>query len=216
MDTNLVKLPPDLCKRCWGFGNAVVDRFNRGQKPESMYYATHGFDKNVGGWAQSKMAECAFALWATVNPDELNWSDEADRGRRGGGDLTVGRAKVQVKHTAMTSRLLMWPANKIGRFDKEEFHILVLVKGAEPEFLIKGWVGKEFFRRRHKVSDGAKVTVGNWIMDEDDLHRMGVFPGRSDDEREHYCWCGEWGSFGHGVSLRHGKPGAWFCREHKV
>ena len=31
----------------------------------------------------------------------------------------------------------------------------------------------------------------------------------------HYCHCGAWGAFGHGVSLKNGKLGRWFCREHK-
>jgi hypothetical protein len=31
----------------------------------------------------------------------------------------------------------------------------------------------------------------------------------------HQCHCGKWGSFGYGVSLRHGKPGTWYCAEHR-
>jgi hypothetical protein len=31
----------------------------------------------------------------------------------------------------------------------------------------------------------------------------------------HYCHCGKWGSFGHNVSLREGKLGTWYCREHR-
>jgi len=31
----------------------------------------------------------------------------------------------------------------------------------------------------------------------------------------HYCWCGEWGSFGVGCFLLRGKLGTWFCREHR-
>jgi hypothetical protein len=32
---------------------------------------------------------------------------------------------------------------------------------------------------------------------------------------EHYCEvCGEWGAFGYGVSLRHGRIGRWYCFEH--
>jgi len=31
----------------------------------------------------------------------------------------------------------------------------------------------------------------------------------------HYCACGEWGSFGYNVSLRTGRLGTWYCREHR-
>jgi hypothetical protein len=38
-----------------------------------------------------------------------------------------------------------------------------------------------------------------------------------DEERHfiHYCHCGEWGSFGVGVSTREGKLGRWYCMEHR-
>jgi hypothetical protein len=33
---------------------------------------------------------------------------------------------------------------------------------------------------------------------------------------EHYCEvCGEWGSFGYGVNLRHGRVGRWYCCKHR-
>jgi hypothetical protein len=33
---------------------------------------------------------------------------------------------------------------------------------------------------------------------------------------EHYCEiCGEWGSFGYGVNLRHGRVGRWYCLKHR-
>ncbi|MEW5729884.1 MAG: hypothetical protein AB1918_18790 [Pseudomonadota bacterium] len=35
----------------------------------------------------------------------------------------------------------------------------------------------------------------------------------------HFCdhpGCRAWGSFGFGVSLRHGRRGRWFCAEHKA
>jgi hypothetical protein len=31
----------------------------------------------------------------------------------------------------------------------------------------------------------------------------------------HYCACGEGGSFGYNVSLRTGRLGTWYCREHR-
>jgi hypothetical protein len=31
----------------------------------------------------------------------------------------------------------------------------------------------------------------------------------------HYCACGLEASFGYGVSLRAGKLGTWYCREHR-
>jgi hypothetical protein len=32
---------------------------------------------------------------------------------------------------------------------------------------------------------------------------------------EHYCPCGQWGSFGYGVSLLKGEEGMWFCGAHR-
>jgi len=33
---------------------------------------------------------------------------------------------------------------------------------------------------------------------------------------EHQCEvCGKWGAFGYGVGLPRGKPGIWYCREHR-
>jgi hypothetical protein len=47
-----------------------------------------------------------------------------------------------------------------------------------------------------KVTDAAQVT--------------------SDDRKwEHNCWCGEFGSFGYGVSLLKGKEGTWYCAKHR-
>ena len=31
----------------------------------------------------------------------------------------------------------------------------------------------------------------------------------------HYCYCGQWGAFGFGVSLLKGQDGTWLCSEHK-
>jgi hypothetical protein len=32
----------------------------------------------------------------------------------------------------------------------------------------------------------------------------------------HYCHCGKWGSFSHGISLRDGKLSTLYCREHRL
>lgn len=31
----------------------------------------------------------------------------------------------------------------------------------------------------------------------------------------HYCDCGKWAAYGYGVSVRFGKLGSWYCREHR-
>ena len=196
MKSNRIVLPPDIIKRCQEFGAGVVSRFKNGQKDASLFYATHGFESDERGWALSKMAECAAALWFDMSVECLNWTEKADEH-----DLVVGQTKIQVKHTAFTSRVLLWPFNKIDRFD-EDFNVLLLVKGDERNFLLAGWIGKESYRRRHLVSNGTKVSKGSWILDQDELHRMNIFPGRSDDPRKHYCWCGEWASRGSDIGRR--------------
>jgi hypothetical protein len=38
----------------------------------------------------------------------------------------------------------------------------------------------------------------------------------SDDRKwEHNCWCGEFGSFGYGVSLIKANEGTWYCAKHR-
>jgi hypothetical protein len=31
----------------------------------------------------------------------------------------------------------------------------------------------------------------------------------------HYCHCGAWAAYGYGMSVRHGRFGKWYCREHR-
>jgi hypothetical protein len=31
----------------------------------------------------------------------------------------------------------------------------------------------------------------------------------------HYCHCGAWAAYGYNVSVRHGRLGQWYCREHR-
>jgi hypothetical protein len=46
--------------------------------------------------------------------------------------------------------------------------------------------------------------------------RRGRVEGCPDGLLLHFCVeCGAWGAFGHGVNLRAGRPGSWYCAAHR-
>jgi hypothetical protein len=46
------------------------------------------------------------------------------------------------------------------------------------------------------------------------LTRRGVVRRHEDGRFEHFCiTCGRWGAFGYGVAA--GRPGQWFCMQHR-
>jgi hypothetical protein len=153
-----------LCRR---FGSGSVVDYGNGDKNHSRVYATHGLDVDAEGQAVAKMAECAFCLWAGLNPiEQLDWKDRPDHGW----DVDFCGTLVDVKQTKMTSRLLMWPYNKVSIFPSKQFDVLALVKAAPPLFELAGWTTKREFACRHHVApSGGMIHAGNWYLDQDEL-----------------------------------------------
>lgn len=172
MDTkHLIKLPSDLLERCAGHGEQMAADYAAGMSPNSRAVSSHGMEANGPALGVAKMAECAFALWAGMDPlAHVSWERRAD----GGCDLLIPpRCRVDVKNTKMDRRFLIWPINKRGFYQEKQFDVLVLVKDDIPSFLVRGWISKQdFFIQHDEAPEGHKLTPGTWFMDESDLMAM--------------------------------------------
>jgi hypothetical protein len=52
-------------------------------------------------------------------------------------------------------------------------------------------------------------------MMSDQTNKPGFVGWDKDGRFIHYCHCGEWAPYGYNVSVRHGRLGQWYCREHR-
>jgi hypothetical protein len=217
---NSIELPADLLVRCQKFGEHVVANYRAGYNVNSRAVSSHGAEADVNLQACAKMSECAFCIWARLDPlQALHW----DRWVDGGYDLIWGKTRIDVKSIGITDRFLIWPYRKTGFYDDKKFDVLVVVREHAPTFLIERWIEKGQFRERKLVAnDDHALTAGTWFMSVSDLHEMyslrafvgKIGPTWDDNYFEHYCWCGKWGAFGKRVNLRQGELGQWFCFEH--
>jgi hypothetical protein len=95
-----------------------------GRANASLEVSSHGAQNNSILQAHAKGAECAFCLWAGIDPlTALNWAAKIDRGF----DVFWSQRRIDIKHTA-NGRFLIWPINK--REFLTEKPIDVLVTGA--------------------------------------------------------------------------------------
>ena len=165
-----VTLPRELIVRCEQHGAGIVHGYGIGLNANSRAVTTHGADRNPRLQATAKMAECAFCLWAGLDPiRSLHWGDDCDPGF----DAMFGDLRVDVKETAITSAFLIWPVGKRALFAKKPFDVLVLVKSLIPHFVVRGWVTKQYFAEEHGVADDRHVlTPGTWHMHEKILWPM--------------------------------------------
>ena len=218
-DRAVIELPPDLVRDCDQWGHWIVAHYAGGGSSQSRAFSSHGAENNPVLQSNSKIAECIFALHMNMDPRQ------AVRSSLESWDIKVGQTLVDVKRTELDNKFLIWPINKNPIYATKHFHVLALVKTASQRDAggaainasgyVRGWIGKRSFAARRQIAGPAhKLTEGTWHMHEDLLHRVGIFPGLSDDWREHYCHCGEWGAFGFNVSLRKGQLGTWYCAEH--
>lgn len=212
-DRTMIEVPPELVRRCEEWGPWFVEHLAKGGSPHTLALASHGAETNPVLQAQSKIAECIFALHMDLDPDSaVGWFSEQPDDTW---DVLVGETRVDVKGTGLNSHFLIWPIRKNPTFDKKRFHVLALVKTDGTRGYVHGWIGKRSFRRGREIAGpGHPLTEGTRFMHEDKLHRMSIFPGLSTDWREHYCFCGEWGSNGSDVTLRKDRTGQWHCAEH--
>lgn len=200
----MIELSTELCVRCTEFGFAL-HRFYASRPQEGQIIG----GKYITAYqrAAAKTGECIGAIFFELDP--LKVVDFSIGQNDDGSDFTVGRTRVDIKtnHFRGPGRWLRWPLSKNYRYDHKQFDAFVLVYSSvswindvishaagEPI----GWIGKRSFKRQRLFADEAhRLDTGTSYLPEEKLHAMDVFPGRSSDPREHYCWCGEPGFLGY-------------------
>jgi hypothetical protein len=214
------ELPVDVIRACERYGRDLAEHYARGGSPQSRAVSSHGAESNPELLCDSKIGECIGALDFGLDPKRgVKWiADHPDDGY----DLLDGQTRIDVKQCPLHYRYLIWPLYKNGFFDDKKFDVLVLVKTeivridgevVSARGYCRGWIGKATFRAKRLIAPADHVLdEGTRHMHEQNLHRMGIFPGRSDDPREHYCWCGEWGTYG--ASARHPERPS-YCLKHR-
>ena len=161
-----VTLPDEWIKRSREWGARVVADYADGRNARSRAVSCFDAESNIELQAKAKMCECAFALWAGIDPSRCHWERHCDDGA----DSTWLGRRWDIKATRINGRFLIWPIAKNHIFESKRFDHLVLVKHDEPRFVIAGWVSKQEFSKNHKVAgEGHKLFPGTWYMHEDEL-----------------------------------------------
>ncbi len=168
-----IVLPEKLIQRCNKFGERVVDSYRAGLNQASLSVSYRGADKNVALQAEAKMAECAFCLWAGLDPIEtLHWGRAADLGY----DVIYKGSRLDIKWVGLGRKYLIWSKAKNDFFDTRPFDAFVLVKGLRPRFEVSGWLSKYDFYHRHGIAGRSHVLdEGTWFMDSRELWGMDDF-----------------------------------------
>jgi hypothetical protein len=153
---HLITLPSDLRQRCHEQGRLIVDCYRRGLNARSRAVSSHGAQDNADLQAIAKMGECAFCLWAGLNPlRSLHWGESCDAGY----DVRFSDLRIDVKTTKAGNRYLIWPVNKREFMLEKAFEALVIVRGDEPTFEITGWTSKfQFSRLTTRRRTAPRVT----------------------------------------------------------
>jgi hypothetical protein len=104
------------------------------------------------------------------------------------------------------------PAGLVGRVRRAKAELLATLAGDQPATLVEPSLvaPPDWFQRV------APPAEGEPRFDEPHAARRGRIeevPGRV---FLHFCIeCGRWGAFGHGVNLRAGRLGEWYCATHR-
>ena len=151
-----VTLPSDIIERCWKHGQRMVGKFAHPQdiwNIRSAALSSHGAEKNVNLLGRSKMAECAFCLWADIDVDRLNWTAIPDDGS----DVLWRSIRIDIKHSSHDApRYCIWPRNKTHLFDGKQFDVIVQLFGIEPILTLQGWITKHEFRHLRKIAENVR------------------------------------------------------------
>ena len=206
-------LGSELAQRCNEYGVQAVK-----SRSHSNPYSYRGAEDDAELLAASKAAECVCAMHFEQPPlTAVRWLiGEPDQGD----DLMVGQTLIDVKSVDYHDQFLIWSLGKSEQvYLRKRFHVMVMVAvemvADDAWGECRGWIGKREFLWRKRIADqGSRLDVGTWHLHQNELHRMAAFPGCVADEPfEHYCWCGEWGTYGHHAPLP--KPHGYFCKEHR-
>src|SRR5207344_1098457 len=116
----------------------------------SASLSSHGAEKNHQLQRDAKAAECAFCIWAGLDPlVALNWTASAESGT----DVVWRGLRVDVKHTPYPRGALIWPYKKVKLFHGKHFDILVLVTGSGRNFTVARWTTKPHFALTALIAD---------------------------------------------------------------
>lgn len=216
-----VVLEKAVIDRCYEFAHQIVSNYVGGHNDRSRSVSSHGADVDIELQARAKMAECAFAIWARIGIERVSWMLGPDNGA----DFTVrANLRVDIKHTGLRSRYLIWPLRKNALFESKQFDAIVLVKSEADLFEISGWISKiEFSRRKLTAAEGHALTAGTWYVPEEilsepnHLSRSGFVGHNKHGLWVHYCHCGAWGAHGYGEmgwNMRYENV-KWYCAKHR-
>lgn len=166
MNNPTIELPARWIHCSRDYARQVIDGYARGDNPNSRAVTCFDAHANFDLQATAKMAECAFALWAGMDPARLNWSGFCDSGS----DLIWRSKRWDIKATKIGGQYLIWPIAKNEIYPSKQFDCLALVKFAVPTFELAGWMSKGEFAQTHEVAtEGHKLFPGTWYVHEDRL-----------------------------------------------
>jgi len=174
MDSNLrIRLPDAWIERSRAFAERLIQSYANGESEASRAVSCFDAERNAEMQANAKMSECAFALFAGLDPETaVHWGARPDKGY----DLIWHGKRWDVKATHAGGTRLIWPITKNGIFATKPIDALVLVKHKPPNFLVRGWIGKaEFYVRKEIAGEGHKLFPGTWFVDQTVLDH--VFAG---------------------------------------
>jgi hypothetical protein len=182
-----------------------------------------GTERNPIRLGQSKVGECAVALFCLLDPRQVIKFDVgcADQGN----DLVLPSGKlVDVKTTETWKRFLIWSKEVNDLYWSKRFDLLVSVTIDENDWRccwLEGCLSKQEFWDRKQIADGVSIgaglEIGTWFVRKNALRdptplRAGAIA--AGPPFVHYCnVCGEWGTYGHHAPLP--KPHGYFCKEHR-
>jgi hypothetical protein len=166
MTNPTIDLPSNWINCCREYAEKVVVDYANGRNAKSRAVTCFDAHDNITLQATAKMCECAFAVWAGMDPARLNWSGFCDNGT----DIIWRSKRWDIKATKIGGQYLIWPITKNEIYDSKQFDCLALVKFAVPTFELAGWISKGEFSATHEIAtDGHKLFSGTWYVHQDRL-----------------------------------------------
>jgi hypothetical protein len=166
MTNPTIELSSNWISRCREYAEQIVADYANGRNANSRAVTCFDAHENITLQATAKMCECAFAVWAGMDPESLNWSRFCDNGT----DIIWRARRWDIKATRINGQYLIWPIAKNGIYHSKQFDCLALVKFDPPLFELAGWMSKGEFLQTHEVApEGHKLFPGTWYVHKDRL-----------------------------------------------
>jgi len=176
-----VTLSAVLMSRCREQGAKAVSALQAGVTPRSRAFSLYGAENNIDLHSNARAAECAFCLWAGLDPmNALRW----DYGNAADHDVVINNILIDVKWAESWKRLLCWPVSKNDYYLVKKFDLMVFVRGDPPTFIVRCWMPKFGFLRCKGIADGFNprgLTADTWFLHESKCLPMTEFWNRIED-----------------------------------